>query len=900
MKQFYFLLAAVVASFIVPLNPVAAQCSGAYPNSAQLNWDNLDYFYNSGSNTAPYGFSTPSNGNYVTNTMERNQRFAVGTSSVLMVASAAGIVKGENATHTGELANYTGEDAQFTPTANGQTLTMTFGSTVSSPNFTLYDIDQSAVFTITATDNLGLPATVNVTTQAGTILTVGIVPLIRTITATAAAAATNSNVGSATITVPGAVNSITITVTTIGTDPTFWMSDLNACVSASFPTNYHQLANNRPFVGPTQNMPDYFLVTPDNNYAYMLDPATGKARALFTDAAKTYINSFGYDPYNKYLYYITENPSLDYTNKQIKRWDLTTETSSVFIADITAAPLNVPTFNGGVESAGCAFYDGALYFGIEGGTHSTGGGSPTITTRETIVYRINLDASNNPVNAVQVFATNASTSGVGTQTSIHDWGDFIIKNGVLVDANTARNSCGGSCLTYAQSKFHHYDMMTGTVTNLYTNPGTTAWNGQIGMNWAQNFFYFRGSTSGNSVVGTYDGAGNTGAPTTVTVVGGGPAWPGNAGDASDPFRPKCDFGDAPASYDPYSTPATQSPAVHERADTMWLGTTTVEATSWSKEFYKLGVSGSDDVDNGIASVPFLQPGTSNFLTQVSLYNGTTTNVRVIAWLDFNGNGTFDAAEAATLIPAGDIAPAAGVQTRYLYWPGITTPLLAGSSTYLRVRITNATANMTTSHATGYFEKGEVEDYRVPVDNYPLATQLLDFKAALEDNTVKINWKVAEDMNVFGYDIEKSLDNTNWTKVSSAEASKANGTFSYNAIDANPLKGISYYRLRIIEAAGMNRFSAVRKISYNEFKVDLSVSPNPAREKTNVIVTTNEAGEASIELINLQGKSVLTQKRKTSNGINTYEIQFPPAMSAGMYMVKVTVGTKTIQQKLIIH
>lgn len=917
MKKFYTLLVAVTVLLSASITSVHAQCPATY-TQAQLNWDNLDLYYNSGLNVAPYGYRVSStNFTYVTDVMEQTQRFAIGSNFLTLATSNPAIINpgaglsAENAAHTGDLAGYTGEDAQFNPNANGQTITITFNNPVLNVNFTLYDIDLAARITVSAADPASGALVVNAVTQPGSILTVSGAPqklLSDNTGGGGTALANNSNLGSATITVAGStanpVKTITITITAVGTDPVFWLSDINACVTGSFPTNYHQGANNRPFVGPTQNMPDYFLLTPDNNSAYYIDPATGKARELFIDATRNYINSFGYDPYNRYLYYINENTSVDYTNKQIKRYNYNTETSAVWVADVTAAPLNIPTFNSGIESAGCAFYDGALYFGIEGGTHSNGGSPATITTRETIIYRINLDASNNPVNAVQVFATNASTSGTGTQTSIHDWGDFIIKNGVIYDFNTARNSCGSGCSDYTQSKFHHYDLMTGAVTNVYNNPGTTAWNGQAGMNWSQTLYYFRPAPGLNSVVGVYNEAGTCNAPTTITVVGGGSAWPGGSGDASDPFRPKCDFGDAPASYDPYANPATESPAVHERADTMWLGNTTSQATSWSREFFKLGTTGSDDADNGVGSVPFLPPGpgTTSYLAQVSLYNGTTTNARVIAWLDFNGNGSFDAAEAATLIPAGDIAPGAGVQTRWLYWPGITVSgsLTAGTYTYMRIRITNATANMTTSHATGYFEKGEVEDYRVPVDNFPLASELLEFKAALDfSNKVKLDWKMSEDASVFGYEIERSKDNTNWSKVTSAEAKGTSGTWSYQAVDNSPLKGASYYRLKIIEGSGF-KYSPIRTITFNEFNFTLDVSPNPAKDRLKLSFDVNEACEATIELVDFQGKAVFTTKQKMTGGQQVVDLVLPPAISSGVYMLKASAGTKVIRQKLIVN
>lgn len=905
MKKLYLFLHLLAASIFLP-TVVGGQCPGPYPNAAQLNWDNLDYYHNSGLNVAPYGYRVSgTNYTYVSDAMEQTQKFAIGTATATIVTSNAAVINpgaglsAENATHTGNLANYTGEDAQYNPTANGQTVTLTFNTPVWSPNFTLYDIDLNAVITITATNNLGAATAVNVVTQPGTILAVGILPLVRTITANGTALGNASNLGAATVTVPGAVNSITITFTTIGTDPVTWLSDINACVANAFPTNWHQGANNRPFVGPTQNMPDYFLVTPDNDSAYMVDPATATARYFFNDPAKTYINSFGYDPYNRFLYYITENPSLDYTNKQVKRYDYNTETISVIIPDITAAPFNIPTMNGGVESAACSFYNGSLYFGIEGGTHSTGGGSPTITTRETIVYRIDFDGSNNPISAAQVFATNASTSGSGSQTSIHDWGDFIIKNGVLYNFNTARNGCGGSCVTYAQSKFHHYDMMTGTVTNVYNNPTTNNWNGQACMTWAQNLYYFRASTAGNSVIGTYDEAGNCGAPQTITRVGGGPAWPGGAGDGSDPFRPKCDFGDAPASYDPYSDPATQSPAVHERADTMWIGTTTTEATSWNREFLKRGTNGTADTDNGVSTIPFLQPGTGNYLAQVSLYNNSSGNATVIAWLDFNGNGTFDAAEAATVIPAGPITPSSSVQTRYLYWNNITTPLLAGATTYLRIRITAAAAGMTADHATGYFTKGEVEDYPVPVDNYPLASRFLNFDASLLNKKVKLNWSVVEETGLYSFEIERSADNTNWSTVGSVQAHGTAGTFDYESFDANPLKGVSYYRLKIIESSGMNRYSAIKPITFNEFNINLTIAPNPAKENATLQVNINESHDATIQVMNMQGGIVLSKLQRLNSGSSSIELPLN-RLNSGMYVVRISVGNEIIHKKLIVN
>lgn len=860
------------------LNAVVAQCGPGY-TQAQTNWDNLDYYWNSGgSSTGPYQ-------TYITDTWEQNQKFAIGSNYFTIVASSNALLNpgsgnsAENSSHTGELAGYTGEDVQYNPSANGQTITITFNNPVTNLNFALYDIDASARFDFTAVNgvipqliNLGVQGTTNLTTFLNGTFT----PYV---TSTGTNAANNVNTNTLTVAVAGPVSQITITVTTVGSDAVFWLSDINACVTGSFPTNYHQTGNNQPLTGPTMNQPDYFIVTPDNQSVYMVDPATGEARWLFTDASEPYVNSFGYDPYNHVLYYVTDFTSNPQNNKTLKKYDFNTETISTVIADI-GTTLGIPTFDQGIESAAASYYDGALYLGIEGGKYNPSGTSND-RTRETIVWRINFDASQNPTVAYQVFATNAYNPA-SINTSVHDYGDFVVKNGILVDFNTARNSSN-----YSESKYHHYNLMTGNLDALYPNPGTTAWNGQAGKSWNGNLYYFRATGSGTSGVGYYDGAGNNSAPVNITVAGGGPAWPGGAGDASENFRPKCDFGDAPASYDPNPT----SPAVHEREDNIRLGAT------WNREWAKLGVTANNDVDDAMAYAPIMAPGGGGYVAQISVYNNSGANATLIAWLDYNGNGVFDSGEAndaPITVPSS-----ASAQNFWLLWTNTPNPFSNGQNTYLRIRITAASAGMTNAHATGYFGSGEVEDYLVLVDNFPLATSLIDFNATLQDNKVKLNWTAAEEAGLLGYEVEKSIDNINWTKIASLEASGNSGTFQHQSEDLQPAKGTSYYRIRIIESTGMSRFSNIRKIVNNKLNSDLLLMPNPASGFTNLKFESSWNGVGQIRVLDMQGKAVLSFNQQINDGLNEIKLNIPTTINPGAYILTINADGETIREKLLI-
>src|SRR5690606_1191398 len=157
----------------------------------------------------------------------------------------------------------------------------------------------------------------------------------------------------------------------------------------------------------------------------------------------------------------------------------------------------------------------------------------------------------------------------------------------------------------------------------------------------------------------------------------------------------------------------------------------------------------------------LPPGAgSSYVVQVSAYNNSGADATMIAWLDYNGNGTFDAAEAVSPIT---VPSSSSAQNFWLFWPSSPNTFSNGQYTYLRVRITSASASMTTSHATGFFTNGEVEDYRILVDNFPLATHLLNFDAVTQGKKVKLNWSATEDAGTLGYEIERSNDNISWSK-----------------------------------------------------------------------------------------------------------------------------------------
>jgi hypothetical protein len=374
---------------------------------------------------------------------------------------------------------------------------------------------------------------------------------------------------------------------------------------------------------------------------------------------------------------------------------------------------------------------------------------------------------------------------------------------------------------------------------------------------------------------------------TITILPG-PATPsGSWGDAAEAFRPKCDFGDAPASYDP----DPWSPAVHERDTALRLG------PSFDREWTRSTASAMADSDgsdeDGMPFVQIFNPDYGNYLSDLLVYNNTGANATVCAWLDYDGDGLFEASEGITV----NVPSSSSQQTVSLYWPSIVSPLTMGTHTFLRIRITSAENDMTTANATGYFVNGEVEDYRVIVNNFPLFNKLHSFNAFQKGPAIDINWKMADEDAGTKYIVQRRSAGGGWKNLETVDCS-CQGAGSYALNDFSPLTGQSYYRLIIKQANGQFHYSQTIKVNYrNEGRI--KILPNPASDMLNATVEAKSAGSGMLAISDLQGKVVLKRSIQLTAGVNRISLAIE-LLPDGKYLLEFRSGNTKYVEKLIVR
>lgn len=835
-----------------------AQC-GPGTTRDTLNWDYLDFLPNSGTYVSPIAF--------ISLAQSQNQKFTFGTQRLTFTHNYTGTnIAGDVATHTAETGSF-GKGADIAFRSNGK-ITMTFRDPVQSLKFSLYDLDYGQSVTVSAT-NAALPVPITATTLAGSILNVtgsGTPFITANAALTAVANTSNTPAANATlnIEVAGTVTSVTISITnsgsTTGEDGTFYISDVSACSAGTFPLNYYYVS--KPFTG----QPSYFLAVM-NNQVFYVNVANGVARLLFQDNGHTNINSLAYDPYRHMVYYSYSLTSSSQTDKKIFRYDYDLDTLGVMISNVNT--LGIPTYQTGVESGAAGFYDGAYYIGIEGND----GGSAE-SGRESIVWRMDFNAAFAPVSAAQVWAIPVDN---GAGVALHDWSDIGFNDGIMYDFDGASG----------QTDFYHKNLLTGSCVNIKPSPASLVPR-QVSVNW-QGQMYNSGSPSAVSsgTLVPYNGNGTVNNTQLYTMRYRGVAVTGSWGDAGEAFKPKTDFGDAPASYDP----AAIDPGTHEKNDSIRLGNAI--GIEWNKHT-SADASGDGPEEDGVTGLQLITPGVSNHILPVQVLNRTGRNATLAGWIDANGNGIYESSEGVT----ATVPSALVTQTINLNWPSVNVTIPTNTNTFLRLRITTADQGMTVAKPNGYFDNGEIEDHLVNV-SFLLPDELVRLQAQRNNvGGINVLWNISNEAGCRDYELQKSCDNLYWITINNRVSSGNNNSAAYSFIDSDPCSQVNYYRVKIHKTSGAAEFSKIKRVDLRK-ETTIAVTPNPAKSKAELLIKSATNGNAGINILDVHGRVLFKENIRITEGNNVHDLIFTRKLPAGTYTIRVQIDDDIFSTTLVI-
>jgi hypothetical protein len=155
------------------------------------------------------------------------------------------------------------------------------------------------------------------------------------------------------------------------------------------------------------------------------------------------------------------------------------------------------------------------------------------------------------------------------------------------------------------------------------------------------------------------------------------------------------------------------------------------------------------------------------------------------------------------------------------------------------------------------DEGEFVYVEVP-SCYLLPIELVNFEGWYNGSVNELHWTTLSEINSDKFEVQKSIDGLNFYTIGNVHAQG----FSYDATnyifyDDNPVPGINYYRLKMIDIDKSYEFSNTIAINIPGTSATvIQLYPNPANDVLNVSMHTSSASNILIAISDVFGKTLM--------------------------------------------
>ncbi len=181
-------------------------------------------------------------------------------------------------------------------------------------------------------------------------------------------------------------------------------------------------------------------------------------------------------------------------------------------------------------------------------------------------------------------------------------------------------------------------------------------------------------------------------------------------------------------------------------------------------------------------------------------------------------------------------------------------------------------------------------------------ELTSFTANVSSNAVTLNWKTSTETNNKGFEIQRKVEGSTWTKISFVNG---NGTSTksheYSYVDGNLESGNYSYRLKQVDFNGSYEYSNVVEASINApNKFELAQNfPNPFNPTTKISFSVPSNSNVKLTVYNLLGQEITT----LVNGFmkaGSHTVEFNATnMNSGLYFYKLESNGLTQVKKMML-
>ena len=172
--------------------------------------------------------------------------------------------------------------------------------------------------------------------------------------------------------------------------------------------------------------------------------------------------------------------------------------------------------------------------------------------------------------------------------------------------------------------------------------------------------------------------------------------------------------------------------------------------------------------------------------------------------------------------------------------------------------------------------------------------LTDFNAVKNNNAVDLKWSITRELNFKQYEIERSIDGTNFSKIATIPGRQLS---NYTLTDQNlPDAKIIYYRLKMVDIDAVFTYSNIVPVRINPKNGGISIYPNPAVNEMTVLLQHLLPANSQLKITDISGKEIFRKNiTVATNNIKINTQNYP----SGRYFITVISKDNLLHDSFVI-
>ncbi len=172
-----------------------------------------------------------------------------------------------------------------------------------------------------------------------------------------------------------------------------------------------------------------------------------------------------------------------------------------------------------------------------------------------------------------------------------------------------------------------------------------------------------------------------------------------------------------------------------------------------------------------------------------------------------------------------------------------------------------------------------------------------------NNTVNLQWQVANEVNNNHYEVERSTDGVNFSSIGTVASLNGNtqAATSYSFVDKQPATGTVYYRIQQIDKDGKHAYSSVQSLTVGANETAAwQVYPTLNKAGGNTALRIKgDVGKIQLILTDISGKIIYQNKLNTTVAGQVINVPLN-GCTKGIYLLKIVSDKAQSTEKIVVE